>query len=350
MERKKVLLIKLSSLGDVIFNIPLSYALKDAGYEVSWLVSEKGYQIVKDNPCVDKVILAPIFKWRKNKFSFKNISEFWGIIKQLRKEKFDISIDSQMMFKSLFFNMFCGAKRRITSREAKEFSTFGANEFVEDVSYSPNCHIVKNYLKFAEHLGIKTDNIKTSLPKRTPKQVEKINELLKGIDSTKPIIVLSPATTWENKHWNVENWRYLAEKLAERANIVFSGSSGDYDLIESINSQKYLNLAGKTDIMELAELFSRASVVISPDSGSAHLAWALSGPAVITIFTCTPENILSPIGDEGKYIACADRELPCRPCFKKKCRLKNDKNICTTVPKPEEVLETVNKILNQPEL
>ena len=64
-KKQKVLLIKLSSLGDVIFNVPLANALKDAGYEVTWLTSEKGIQIVQNNPCVDKAILAPLVKWKK---------------------------------------------------------------------------------------------------------------------------------------------------------------------------------------------------------------------------------------------------------------------------------------------
>ena len=64
---KKVLIIRLSALGDVMFTIPLANTLKDNGYEVSWLVSEKGYQILKDNPCVDKVIFAPLEKWKKCK-------------------------------------------------------------------------------------------------------------------------------------------------------------------------------------------------------------------------------------------------------------------------------------------
>ena len=81
--KKKILLIKLSSLGDVIFNIPLANALKDAGYEVTWLVSEKGYQVVKDNPCVDNVILAPVVKWKKRGFSFVSFWEYLKIIFQL---------------------------------------------------------------------------------------------------------------------------------------------------------------------------------------------------------------------------------------------------------------------------
>ena len=346
MSKKKILLIKLSSLGDVIFTIPLSYCLQNAGFEVTWLVSEKGYDVLKNNPCVDKVILAPIFKWRKRGFSLQNYKEFWEIIKTLRKEKFDISIDAQMMFKSLFFNMFCGAKRRITSKKAKEFSRFGANEFAEGISYSPEIPIVLNYLKFAQYLGINSDNIKTSLPERTQEQKNNVDHMLENLDKTKPTIVLSPATTWENKHWSIENWKYIAEAFSKDTNIIFTGTKQDIELIEKINSNKYLNLAGKTDLMELIEIFSRADVVISPDSGSAHLAWAVSKPAVVTIFTCTPKEILAPYGDKNKYVALSGN-LSCQPCFKKRCKLKTNKNICMNYPTPEEIIEKVKTLLSQ---
>ena len=351
MERKKLLLIKLSSLGDVIFNIPLSYALKDAGYEVTWLVSEKGYDILKNNPCVDRVILAPIFKWRKRSFSIQNTIEFWSIIKTLRREKFDISIDAQMMFKSLFFNMFCGAKRRITSAQAKEFSQLGANEFVEGISYSPKIPIVKNYLKFADAVNTGTDKfntenteIKKSLPERTQEQIAKIDELLKNIDMSKPTVVISPATTWDNKHWAETNWIEVAEAVSQSANIVFTGSEKDKKLIDKLCKNSYINLSGKTNLMELIEVFSRANVVVSPDSGSAHLAWALNKPAVITVFTCTPKDILAPYGDDRKYIALAGN-LPCQPCFKKKCKLKANKNACQNFPTSNEVIEAIRQFI-----
>ena len=96
-KKQKLLLIKLSSLGDVIFNIPLANALKNAGYEITWLVSEKGIQVVENNPCVDKTILVPIKKWKSRGFCLENFKEYLAILKQLRDEKFDIAIDSQMM-------------------------------------------------------------------------------------------------------------------------------------------------------------------------------------------------------------------------------------------------------------
>ena len=312
MAKKKLLLIKLSSLGDVIFNVPLANALKDAGYEITWLVSEKGIQIVENNPCVDKAILVPMKQWKKRGFSLTSFKEYLAILKQLRAEKFDVAIDSQMMLKSLYWLLFCGAKRRIISKEGRELSVLGGNEWIDDISYSPNSPIVLNYLRYANYLGINPDEIKVTLPPRTQEQIAHVDELLAGLNSEKPLVVIAPATTWKDKHWNQDNWKKVVEYLKDKCNLVFTGGPNDNELIEYIGGGKFLNLAGKTDIMELMEVFSRAKLVMAPDSGSAHLAWATRNPAVITIFTCTPKEVLAPYGDKSKYIAPGEYKYTCK--------------------------------------
>lgn len=344
-KKPKVLLIKLSSLGDVIFNIPLANALKDAGYEVTWLVSEKGIQVVENNPCVDKAILAPVGRWKKRGFCIENFKEYLAILKQIRNEKFDIAIDSQMMLKSLYWMLFCGAKRRIISKEAREMAFLGCNEWIDNISYAPDSPIVLNYLRYANYLGIKPESIKVSLPARSDKQIEKVNELLSGLDKSKPLVVIAPATTWVNKHWNRDNWKIVVDNLASSCNLVFTGGPNDNELIEYISGGKFLNLAGKTDIMELMEVFSRANLVMAPDSGSAHLAWATGNPAVVTIFTCTPKEVLAPFGASDKYVAMGGCGLPCQPCFKRKCKLHKNPNACTNFPNPKDVVDVVTHLI-----
>ncbi len=345
--KKKVLLIKLSSLGDVIFNVPLANALKDAGYEVTWLVSEKGIEIVKDNPCVDRVILAPMKEWKKRGMCLTSFLEYIDIIKQLRDEKFDIAIDSQMMFKSLYFMAFCGAKRRIISKEGRELSLLGGNEWIDNISYKPDSPIVMNYLRYANHLGIEIapEDIKVTLPKRTELQIQKVDDLLCGLDSSKKTVVISPATTWGNKHWNKDNWRGVVDYLEDKVNLIFTGGPNDNELISYISQDRGLNLAGQTNILELAEVFSRASLVISPDSGSAHLAWAARNPKVIAIFTCTPKEVLGPLGNYDKYVSLGGRGLSCQPCFKRKCLLKDKFEACTFSPSVQEVIDTINRLI-----
>ena len=339
---KKVLLIRLSSLGDVIHTIPLANSLKSAGYEITWLVSEKGIQVLEGNPCVDKVILAPVQLWKKRGPSLKSFKEYLSILKQLRSEHFDIAIDVQMMLKSLYWMAFCGAKRRIISKQAREFSILGANEVIPRITEHLNSPVIRNYMKYADYLGVNTDKIKVTLPERSGEVKAKVDELLKDIK--KPLVVIAPATTWAPKHWNKDHWKKVVEGIKPNCTIVFTGGPKDNDLISYIGGDEFLNLAGKTDVMELAEVFSRADIVLAPDSGSAHLAWATQKPAVVTIFTCTPLKYLAPPGDEKKYIAVTGN-LPCQPCFKRKCKLAN--NACTNLPEPQEIINIVNKLLEK---
>lgn len=345
--KKKILLIKLSSLGDVIFNVPLANALKDAGYEVTWLVSEKGIDIVKNNPCVDKAILVPMKEWKKRGMSLTSFFEYLDLIKQLRDEKFDIAIDSQMMFKSLYFLLFCGAKRRIISKEGRELSLLGGNEWIDNISYQPDSPIVMNYLRYANYLGIEVapEDIKVTLPPRTNEQREKVDNLLSNLDKTKKTVVISPATTWGNKHWSKDNWQEVVNYLADKTNLVFTGGPNDNELIDYISNGKGLNLAGKTNILELAEVFSRVDLVVSPDSGSAHLAWATRNPKVIAIFTCTPKEVLGPLGSYDKYVSLGGNGMQCQPCFKRKCLNKGNFEACTFKPNAQEVIENINKLI-----
>lgn len=338
---KKILLIRLSSLGDVIHTIPLANSLKSAGYEITWLVSEKGIQVLENNPCVDKVILAPVQLWKKRGFSLESFKEYLTILKQLRSEHFDIAIDVQMMLKSLYWMAFCGAKRRIISKQARELSILGANEVIPRITTDFENPVIRNYMKYADYLGVDTKDVKVTLPERSLEIKSKVDELLKDIQ--KPIVAIAPATTWSPKHWNEDNWKKVIDNIKDKCSIVFTGGPKDNELIERIGGNSFPNLAGKTNVLELAEVFSRADIVLAPDSGSAHLAWATQKPAVVTIFTCTPLKYLAPIGDKKKYIAVTG-SLSCQPCFKRKCKLKTEN--CRNLPTADQIINIVNKLLS----
>lgn len=350
---KKILIIRLTSLGDVIFTIPLACALKDndADTEIGWVVAEKGLNIIEGNPCIDKCHFVPLKEWKKRPFSFKTFKEFCQIIKEIRKEKYDIALDCQQMFKNLFLFLLSGAKRRITFKDARELSILGGNEFIKPKAdfRDFNYHIVERNLDFARYLGIEVENIKFALPETSQDVKNKVDDLLKNIDN-KPIVVLSPATTWENKHWAEKNWADVAFAIHKKCNLIFTGMESDKPLIERMIAKagtelNHLNLCGKTNLEELKELFSRAKLVIAPDSGSTHLAWASGKPAVIAIFTCTPPKRFGPYGNDGKYFAIGGSSVPCQPCFKRKCELKSDKNNCCNFPSADEVITIVNKVL-----
>lgn len=349
----KILIIRLTSLGDVIFTIPLACALKDsdANIEIGWVVAEKGLGVIKDNPCVDNCHFMPLAQWKKRPFSFKTFKEFFTLVKEIRAEKYDIALDCQQMFKSLFLLLFCGVKRRITFKDARELSIFGGNEFITPKVHFRdfNYHVVERNLDFARHLGIEPEGVRFELPEVSDISRSKVDDLIKYLDKSKPLVVVSPATTWSNKHWDERNWSTLIDAIAPQCNIIFTGSAEDEQLIERIlyktrNRISFINLAGKTSVEDLRELFSRAKIVISPDSGSAHLAWASKNPAVIAIFTCTPPKRFGPYSNDEKYFSIG-ANLPCQPCFKKKCQAEKRKNECQDLPNPVEIINIVNQLL-----
>lgn len=348
MENKsKILVIRLTSLGDVIFTLPFVNTLK--GNEIGYIVAEKGLELIKNNPAISHVHFVPLNEWKKRPFAIKTFIEFIQIIKEIRKVKYDIAFDCQQMFKNLFLFLFCGAKRRITFKDARELSILGGNEFVKPKAKfrDNNYHIVERNLDFARHIGINPEIIEFPLPETSTEAKRKVDELTITLDKSKPIVVIAPSTTWENKHWAESNWAKLISSIHSRCNLIFTGM--DNKLLESILSKtegyiNHTNLTGKTNVEELRELFSRARLVISPDSGSAHLAWASSNPAVIAIFTSTSAKRFGPYGNDEKYFALQSN-LPCQPCFKRKCQLEEDKNICQNYPNVNEIMNIVNKLL-----
>lgn len=346
----KILILRLTSLGDVIFTLPLACSLQKEGHEVSYIVAEKGLDVIKNNPIVKNVHFVPLKEWKKCPFSLKTIKDFFRILKEIRSYKYDIAIDCQQMFKSLFLFWFCGAKRRISVKGARELSFLGASEFVTPKAdfRDYNYHIVERNLDFARYLNV-NPVVDFSLPEVDEQLRNRVDTLLSQLDSTKKTVVIAPSTTWENKHWSVDNWAKVIDFLNNKCNLVFTGAPGDEKLLDDILSRctqkiEYISLIGKTSVNELISVFSQASLVISPDSGSAHLAWACAKPAVIALFTCTPSKRFGPYGDNSKYFALTS-DLYCQPCFKRKCKLSTGKNSCTKLPEAQEIINIVNKIL-----
>ncbi len=337
---KKILLIRLSALGDVVFNIPLANIIKNEGATLHWLVSEKGYDIVKNNPCTDKTILAPIEKWKKEKNKLKNFFEYIKIIKEIRSEKYDIVIDTQLILKSLIWTIFSGGKRRIVSSSAREGAIIGGNEVIEPLFNDFKLHAVYNYFKFAKYLDLDTSKVKFTLPDFGAETINYASCLLKNTDKNKINLGIAPATTWENKHWSKDNWSKLIKDIDKtKYNLIFLGTQKDKDLISYIGGDNYINLAGKTSLCELVEVLKKLDILISLDSGTTHLAFATNKPSIISIFTSTPKERYSPLGI--RHISLSGN-LKCQPCHKKKCPNKN--NRCTNFPPEQEVLDALYEI------
>lgn len=346
---KKILILRLSAIGDTIHTLPLINAVKNTypDCKIGWVVEDKAELFVKNHPNVDKCYIIPQKIWKKRGISVENLKEFREIIKEINDDGYDIVFDTQQLMKSAIFLPFLNIPRKITLSGGRELSWNFANEIVHSSHnlFDPNYHVVKRNLEFADYIGANTGKIEFELCEATDEIKAKISELLKNIDPKKPTVVVSPATTWKNKHWQESNWSKVLDYLDGRANIVFTGTNADIALAGRLFANSTATnatiVAGQTNLEELAEVFRRADVVISPDSGSAHIAWATSKPYVITIFTATAAGRNAPFGENCTALT---PNIKCHPCMRKTCKAK-DKLLCTRSIAPERIIEVLEKIL-----
>ena len=341
----KILIVRLSAIGDVVHSLPVLHCLKKKFPDcfIAWAVEDRASDILTGNPLVDKVFVFPKSKWKKRGFSPENLREFSSLISEIRKEKFDIAIDLQELFKSGLITFLSGAKRRIAHKGTREFADIFINEKLpaHDI-FDPEKLIIERYLEPAEYLGIPVDEVKFSLPPVKEETIKKVNDLLIGINSKKEMIIFSPSTIWPSKHWLEEYWAQLLDELSSRYNVVFIGTDKDKVLIKRItslvNTDEYLNLSGKTSIVDLIEIFNRAKYVIAPDTGPAHIANATQKPEIIMIFGSTGVRRTPPYGEKHSAISA---ELPCQPCFKRNCPKKDNFMECMKKITPDMILEKI---------
>lgn len=339
----KILIIRRSALGDTIHTLPLANALrlKYPDAQIDWVVEDKAALFIENNPLLNKIYII-----NKKKDS---IISFVNLIKNIRKEKYDIAVDTQQLIKSGIILGLSGAKRKITLSDGREFSWIFANEIIKSgrKQFDINYHVVNRNLEIAEYLGCNSNTINFELPEINKEIQEKVFSFInEKTDKTKPIVVLAPETTWVAKHWEENNWKIIIEYLLGKANIIYTGTKNDNGLSQRILNgyeKEVLNLAGKTGLLELAELFKHADLVITPDSGSAHIAWATGKPKIIALFFATSAKRTAPFGE--KYFSI-QAECECSPCMKKKCKYKNDlKNQCVNKIQSENIVNIIKKVL-----
>lgn len=350
---KKVLIVRLSALGDTIHTLPLANAIKKQypDIQLDWIVEDKASKFIINNPLINKVYELQKKKWKKNKNKINNLIEFYKIIKEIRNEKYDIVIDTQQLLKSSVIMGLSQGKRKIALDDGREFSGIFANEIIKTgrKQFDINFHVVKRNLEIAKYLGCNDLEPEFIIPDFKEEYSENIINIINNLDKTKKTIVIAPATTWANKHWTNDNWAKVINEFKDNCNIVITASEKEKDITNDIllkieNKQNITDLSGLTTIADLVYIYKNSDAVISPDSGSAHIAWAAGKASVITLFFATSKNRTAPYGE--KYFSLS-ADIRCYPCMKKKCKNKTDINACKDTINPQEIINIVNKVLQQ---
>jgi len=344
---EKILIVRLSAIGDVIHSLPTAYALrqKHPNAQIDWLVEEQSYPLVKLNPYLDNVIILPRKRWKKliNKDFIKGVRSFFSFFKKLRAEKYDITLDLQGLFKSAISSFLVNPNLRMGPSDGRELSTLFYQAKID--LPEKKGHRIYKYLHFAGALEAEMNEINYGL-KLTPVIKSRVSRLFEEnkIDAKNKIVVLNPFTNWESKNWFLESYFKLANELIKKGYyVIFTGSRDDKDAIDSFGSveqDKYSNLAGKTDLQELAEVYRRAALYIGGDTGPTHLAAAVGIPVIALMGPTDPETN-GPFGEGHTVIQ--DNSLECIRCWDRHC----SRNMqCMKSISVEQVLRIAKKKLS----
>jgi heptosyltransferase I len=348
---RKILIIRLSAIGDVVDVLPALRSLRSnfPDSKIAWLVEDRARDVLTGHPDIDDVIIFPRKKWQRNILKlnriFDTLSDILSFYKRLRKESYDIVIDFQGNLKSGIMTLITGAENRIGFGKGfcKEFNYL----FTQYQAYPPNkrMHRIERNLSLLKKLGIDTSFQRPELPvsKTDEEYVSKFIDI--DNECSTPIIIMNPCTSeyGSYKRWSTSNYALLADMILDNydARVIFTWGPNEIDIVNKIvkNMKHKALVSCETTIKQLIELIRRADLYIGGDSGPMHIASTLGIPTV-AIFGPKDPVVYGPYNSKSIIVS---KELPCSPCRNRTC---SDPECITTIS-PEEVFQAVNKVMEE---
>lgn len=336
---QKILIIRLSSIGDIILTTPLVRAVKtkypDA--EVSFLVKKEFYDVIKTNPHIDKFIVLDKSE------GFPGLKK---LKKQIQEQHYDLLIDIHKNFRSIYLR---------THSKARQVRKYSKQIFKRTMLVKLKINLFKKikpvYLRYFEsvnHLGIYYDGKGTevSVPVEDEKTVKKMLSIYPK-SSGRKLAVICPGASFANKRWKTEGFAQVAEYLykEKHAFICFAGGKRDVELCDKIAktvSFKTANFAGKLSLLGSAALIKSAGLILTNDTGMMHLAQAQKRPVVAVFGPTTKELGYFPIPDKSVVV---EKNLACRPCTHNGLNHCPKKHFaCMQNISAEQVIKAINSI------
>ena len=311
----RVLVIKTSSLGDVIHTLP---ALTDAGkafpsIRFDWVVEEGFVDIPRWHPLVDRVMPVALRRWRKNLFSSRTRAEWRQFYQVLREQEYDLVIDAQGLLKSAFVT-------RIARGET--YSGLGwssARESLASLFYRKKYAVAKGQHAVLRVRQLFAAALGYELPSGVPQYGVDRSRLV-ATPEEPPYLVFLHGTTWKTKHWPEQHWMELVNIANQQGYGVklLWGNAEEKERAERIAQQSSQVLVlPRLGLMEIAQVLAGSEGIVAVDTGLGHLSAALDVPTV-SLYGPTNPILTGALGESQVHLASA---LSCAPCLSRKCKL-----------------------------
>ena len=305
---RRLLIIKMSAMGDVVHALPVAAALKEAfpHLEISWAVEDIFAPLLTGNPSLEKVITFPKMSGKR----LRSSAAWGGYARSLgtaREERFDLSLDLQGLTKSAAVALYSGAPRRLGYHWLRELATL----VEQPVPQRPqSIHIVDQYLDVAAFLG--ADITTPRFPLHIPYEEDAyIVQMLceAGIDPEEPFITINPASAQRLKEWGTANYAALADAIDSELGLPTVLVTADElcaAQVQKAAGKSVVNLAKRTNLKQLCAVLRRCTGHVCGDTGSGHIAAALGRP-VISIVGPTDPDRSCPYGQRELALSRRDR-------------------------------------------
>lgn len=358
MKYSKILIIRLSAAGDIVLTFPAFFFLaeKIAGAKIDWAVDERFADLPSLLPGLNKKIVFPARTLKSPKASYASkIAAAWNFIREIRREKYDLVIDFQGLFKSGAISFLSKASVRAAfapgGHDSREMNHWLNNKIISVPEGGPlAAKIIYRSLYLAALASDQTppgDYTMKRLvePERGNPKITSFFDEIKGLGRADKIIAINPFTNWPTKTWPADKWMELIklirrdDKLKNYAVAVLWGPA-EKEAAERIAASDELSfISPPTTFREVFGVLDGADAVISGDSFALHAAFVLNKPAV-AVFGASDPARCAPFGDRTAVVT---RGLECQHCFKKTCRLATDE--CIKSVDPAAVLEALRRVV-----
>ncbi|HLI30426.1 MAG TPA: lipopolysaccharide heptosyltransferase I [Terriglobia bacterium] len=281
---RKILVIRLSSIGDIVHTLPAVAALgttfPDA--EISWLVEARYASLLEGNPFLKRVLTLDTLGWRKRPFSPQTAREMIGNVQALRAEAFDAAIDFQGLVKTAVIGRLARARRRVGLPSEWLREPAASLLYAEQAPALNAKHVVEQNLALAQWMDARVDAWQFPLPSAAADErwaAETLTQMNAG-----EFILVSPGAGWIGKRWPPSSYAQLVARLEMEGpwSIILSGSEAEEEDIRMILRESGAQRAyyAPASIRQFIALARRARLFIGGDTGPLHLAAALGVPIV----------------------------------------------------------------------